>query len=151
MASPIEPMQWLSMLASFLLVIVLLVATLWLLRRMGGRALRGTSGRLAIVESLWIGPKQRLAIVRVDGREAMVAITQQQVTLLMTLPVDPNLGNEAIEAECEGADALAHGPVQAEEGARPYSSGGAPDPALAKRFRQLLRKWSTKATEGNEK
>lgn len=151
MASPIEPMQWLSMVASFVLVIILLVATLWLLRRMGGRTLRGATGRLAIVESLWLGPKQRLAIVRVDGCEVMIAITQQQVTLLTTLPVGPAPHAVAREAERDNAASSANSPVPGQADVVPISSGDAPDPAVAQRFRQLLSSWSAKLPGGREK
>lgn len=151
MTSPIEPSQWLSMLASFLLVIVLLVATLWLLRRIGGRNLRGATGRLAIVESLWVGPKQRLAIVRVDGREVLIAITQQQFTLLTALPVDRDRGDDSDEPESNAPGAVLQGRASEHPEALSTASGSTPDPAIAQRFRQLLRDWSTKLPRGGAK
>lgn len=133
----IEPLQWLSMLASFVLVLVLLGATLWVLRRIGGRGMRIQGGRIAIVESVWLGPRQRLAIVRVDGKDLVIAVSQQQVTLLTTLE------------GCQQVD----GPPNSI--GREVSATGArenpPDPAVTERFRQALRSMTSRLHGGAEK
>jgi len=149
MANPIEPMQWLSMVASFVLVLGLLGATLWVLRRMGGRSIRGSGGRLALQESLWLGPRQRVALIRVDDREILIAITQQQVTMLTRLPMVDALDNELPLA------------VSGREPQRPVAAdsspvSGDPEPnspqavqaqaALSDRFRQLLGAWSSRGS-----
>jgi flagellar protein FliO/FliZ len=152
MNNPIEPSQWLSMITSFILVIGLLVGTLWVLRRMSGRSLRTAGGRLAIVESLWLGPRQRLALVRIDERELLVAITQQQVTLLTVLPPDrPTDAHSDSETDrAVGADASGRDPVDAGN-ERPTSASATPDAAVTARFRQALRSLTGQAPkEGNQ-
>ena len=83
MGKAIEPSQWLSLIASFALVLVLLLGTLWVLRRIGAAGLRPQSGRrLAIVESLWVGNRQRIVLLRVDDSEVLVGISAQGITRL---------------------------------------------------------------------
>lgn len=83
MGKAIEPSQWLSLVASFALVLVLLLGTLWVLRRIGAAGLRPQSGRrLAIVESLWVGNRQRIVLLRVDNTEVLVGISAQGITRL---------------------------------------------------------------------
>lgn len=83
MGKVIEPSQWLSLIASFALVLVLLFGTLWVLRRIGAAGLRPQSGRrLAIVESLWVGNRQRIVLLRVDDTEVLVGISAQGITRL---------------------------------------------------------------------
>ncbi|MBM3406256.1 MAG: flagellar biosynthetic protein FliO [Betaproteobacteria bacterium] len=83
MGKVIEPSQWLSLIASFALVLVLLLGTLWVLRRIGAAGLRPQSGRrLAIVESLWVGNRQRIVLLRVDDTEVLVGISAQGITRL---------------------------------------------------------------------
>jgi len=83
MGKAIEPSQWLSLVASFALVLVLLLGTLWVLRRIGAAGLRSQSGRrLAIVESLWVGNRQRIVLLRVDNTEVLVGISAQGITRL---------------------------------------------------------------------
>ncbi len=83
MGKAVEPSQWLSLVASFALVLVLLLGTLWVLRRIGASGLRAQSGRrLAVVESLWLGNRQRVVLVRVDQREILLGVSAQGVTRL---------------------------------------------------------------------
>jgi flagellar protein FliO/FliZ len=77
-----------------LLVIVLLVAVLWVLRRLQGvkglQGLRPVSRRLSVVEALTVGPRQKLAVVRLDDREVLVGITPSGFTLLDVAGVRPS-------------------------------------------------------------
>lgn len=79
-------LDWASLAGNFLLVIVLLVAVLWALRRLQGikglQGLRPVSRRLSVVEALTVGPRQKLAVVRLDDREVLVGITPNGFTLL---------------------------------------------------------------------
>jgi flagellar protein FliO/FliZ len=79
-------LDWVSLTGNFLVVIVLLVAVLWLLRRLQGikglQGLRPLSRRLSVVEALNVGPRQKLAVVRLDDREVLVGITPNGFTLL---------------------------------------------------------------------
>jgi flagellar protein FliO/FliZ len=151
MATPIEPSQWLSMIASFLLVLALLFGTLWFLRRLGAGGLKRSGGRLAVLESLWLGPKQRIAIVRVDGREVMIAITQQQISLLTSLPVEQVNSLEGQGSESEGLSPEAAEGAVAAAAELPESSRvtrEAADPALAARFRDAMRAIATRLPGG---
>jgi flagellar biosynthetic protein FliO len=131
MGNPIEPLQWLSMLGSFVLVLALLGATLWVLRRMGGRGTRIQGRRLAIVESVWLGPRQRLALIRVDHQELLVAMSQQQINLLTHL-----------------------GPVQesSDEAAPVVGDAPAPpaDPAVTARFRDAMKALTQRLPRGEK-
>ncbi len=79
-------LDWVSLAGNFLLVIVLLVAVLWVLRRLQGvkglQGLRPVARRLSVVEALTVGPRQKLAVVRLDDREVLVGITPSGFTLL---------------------------------------------------------------------
>lgn len=83
MSKAIDTSQWLSLIASFALVLVLLLGTLWVLRRIGAAGLRPQAGRrLVVVESLWLGNRQRVVLLRVDRREILLGISNQGITRL---------------------------------------------------------------------
>ena len=80
MGKAIEPSQWLSLAVSFALVLVLLLGTLWVLRRIGAAGLRPQAGkRMAIVESLWLGNRQRVVLLKIDDREVLIGISAQGI------------------------------------------------------------------------
>lgn len=106
MGQTIESGQILSMVASFALVIILLVATLWVLRRIGISGMRSQAGRrLAIVDSLWLGNRQRIALVRIDGRELVVGISGQSITLITELSQTGASSTDEAVAEAGAGDA----------------------------------------------
>jgi len=80
--------DWLQYLLSFAFVIALLLGLLWTLRKLqGGQIVQGgllrrKSSRLQLIESLSIGPRQKLALVNVDGREVLLGITAQTINAL---------------------------------------------------------------------
>ncbi|MEN9761191.1 MAG: hypothetical protein RI906_1017 [Pseudomonadota bacterium] len=83
----VEPSQWFGLLTSFALVIALLLATLWVLRRMGANGLRKQAGRrIQLVDSLWLGNRQRLVLVKVNGQEILVGVSQQSVVPIERWP-----------------------------------------------------------------
>jgi len=83
MSKAVEPSQWLSLVASFALVLVLLLGTLWVLRRIGAAGLRSQAGRrLVVVESLWLGNRQRVVLLRVDDREVLLGVSAQGISRL---------------------------------------------------------------------
>ena len=79
-------LDWVSLTGNFLLVIVLLAAVLWLMRRLQGikglQGLRPVARRLSVVEALTVGPRQKLAVVRWDDREVLVGVSPNGFTLL---------------------------------------------------------------------
>lgn len=81
------PWDWLQYLLNFGLVIALLLGSLWVLRRIQSKQLvfnRKSDSRLKVVETLSIGPRQKIMLVAVDGRELLISSTAQQVTALST-------------------------------------------------------------------
>ena len=74
--------QWLTMTASFLLVIVLLVATLLLLRRFGlGHGVAG-GGQISIVDIKSLGSRQKLLLVAVRDQEILIGLSPHSISQL---------------------------------------------------------------------
>jgi flagellar protein FliO/FliZ len=82
--------DWLQYLLSFALVIALLLAVLWGLRKMqnGNSFLRKNTQRLQTIESLSIGPRQKIVLIQVDGKDVLVGVTAHQMTALSPWPVN---------------------------------------------------------------
>ncbi len=80
--------DWLQYLLSFALVIGLLLGLLWTLRRLQGGSLlaRKSTQRLQILESLSIGPRQKIMLIQVDGHDVLIGVTAQQLTALSPWP-----------------------------------------------------------------
>ena len=69
---------------AFALVIALIPAALWVLKR--AQALRpARDGALHLVAGLALGPRERVAIVNVGDRSLVIGITAQSITHLATL------------------------------------------------------------------
>ena len=79
-------LDFVSLGGNFLLVLALLLAVLWALRRLQGikglQGLRPVARRLAVAEALSVGPRQKIALIRVDEREVLVGLTPNGFTLL---------------------------------------------------------------------
>ncbi len=70
-------------LGSFALVVALLVGLLWSLKRLqGAQAFARREQRLRVVESMAMGARLKIALVRCDGHELLVGITPTQITQL---------------------------------------------------------------------
>ena len=84
--------DWLQYLLSFALVIGLLLALLWALRKLqnGQGFIKRPHQRLHIVESLSVAPRQKIALIRVDDQEVLVGITAQQINLIHTTKAPPH-------------------------------------------------------------
>jgi flagellar protein FliO/FliZ len=135
MSKAIDTSQWLSLIASFAMVLVLLLGTLWVLRRIGAAGLRPQAGRrLVVVESLWLGNRQRVVLLRVDSREVLLGISNQGITRL----------DGAVEARAASPDAIA----LREEGA-PETAAAEPAPAPAdakQRFLDAMRSMTSRSS-----
>ncbi len=83
-----EYVNWLSFASSFLLVILLLGATLWGLKRFGRMQLQKTAdgSGLTLVDSISIGTRQRLVLVEADGQRMLVGVTPQSISGLGQWP-----------------------------------------------------------------
>jgi flagellar protein FliO/FliZ len=73
-----------SLLASLLLVLGAAVAATWLLRRWKGSVVR-RDGPLQLIHVIGLGPRERLALVKVGNRYLVVGITPTQVTRVAEL------------------------------------------------------------------
>jgi len=80
--------DWLQYAFSFALVIGLLLALLWTLRKMqnGSTMLRKKNQRMHTVETLSVGTRQKILLIQVDGQDVLVGVTAHQMTALSTWP-----------------------------------------------------------------
>jgi flagellar biosynthetic protein FliO len=70
-------------LLSFALVVGLLLGLLWALKRLQlSPTFSRRDQRLRVVETLSLGARSKIALVRCDGREVLVGITPAQITPL---------------------------------------------------------------------
>ena len=77
------------MIGSFALVLAIMAALLWALRKLQSRMNSPNSGRrLNVIESLSVGPRQKFALLRVGEHEVLVGITPTQMTSLAQWPAD---------------------------------------------------------------
>ena len=77
------------MIGSFALVLAIMAALLWALRKLQTRLNSQNSGRrLQVIESLSIGPRQKFALLRVGEHEVLVGITPTQMTSLAHWPAE---------------------------------------------------------------
>ena len=89
MASGLGSADLFRMLGSFALVLALMAALLWALRKLQTRmGAQGTGRRMQIIESLSVGPRQKFALLRVGEHEVLVGITPTQMTSLAQWPAD---------------------------------------------------------------
>lgn len=89
----------LQYLLSFALVIALLLATLWGLRKMqnGTNFMRKSSQRLHNIETLSIGPRQKVVLIQVDGQDVLIGVTPHQMTALTAWP-SPSASSASLAA-----------------------------------------------------
>lgn len=100
------------MLGSLALVIALLVALLWALRKLQGKMNGHNAGRrLQIIESLSVGPRQKVALIRVGEREVLIGISPTQINGIASWPdgvlapadaLDSSHSHHALDAQAPG-------------------------------------------------
>ncbi len=79
------------MLGSLALVVALILALLWGLRQLQSKINSQNSGRrLQVIESLSIGTRQKVALIRVGEREVLIGISPTQINGIASWP-DGNL------------------------------------------------------------
>ena len=72
-----EMLDYLRFIGSLALVVGLILALTWAMRRYGPHALGGAMGgkrRLAVIESLTLDAKHRLVLLRQDDREHLIVL-----------------------------------------------------------------------------
>jgi flagellar protein FliO/FliZ len=108
MTAAASPGFWeiIQYLASFTLVILLLLSLLFLLKRLQhGKMFKAGGQRLHVVESRSLGTRQRLVLVRLDQQELLLGVGANEVH---TLLVQPALTGPVEQAE---ATAVAASPL----------------------------------------
>ena len=96
---------------SLILVVVLILAVAWLLKRFGGFSAT-TSGNMKIIEALSMGTRDRIVLLQVGEQQVLLGVSPGKVEMLCTLekPVET-----VVSAELQGsfaerfADALKRG------------------------------------------
>lgn len=63
-------------------VLALIPASLWAMKRLQTLRPAGASRQLEIMDQLPLGPRERVLLVRVQGRVLVLGATAQQITLL---------------------------------------------------------------------
>lgn len=74
----------LSVVVALMVVIGLILAAAWLLRRLPGAGLRPMPG-LRVVASLGVGPRERVILLDVGGQQLLLGVTAHNINLLHTL------------------------------------------------------------------
>ena len=97
-------MDWLSMMGSFLLVIGLLVATLFLIKKMGPSISNASNKRLQILEVQNLGARQKLLLVSVNADQVLIGISPQGMTNLGSWAVDQQIKHEGTEQNFDASE-----------------------------------------------
>jgi len=75
--------DWLRMGASMVLVLLLLAVLFWVLRRVKAmQHLGGQQRKMQLLETLSVGPRQKIALIRVGTREVLIGVSPSQFTAL---------------------------------------------------------------------
>ena len=87
MAPGFESADLFRMIGSFALVLAIMAALLWALRKLQSRLNGQNAGkRMQVVETLSVGPRQKFALLKVGENEVLVGITPTQMTSLAQWP-----------------------------------------------------------------
>ncbi|MFM8864412.1 MAG: flagellar biosynthetic protein FliO [Limnohabitans sp.] len=79
-----------KMLASLVLVLVLMIGLIWALRRLQHKLQAGAdpTRQIRLLETLSVGPRQKILLMEVDGQRVLVGVTAQQMQSLGQWPAD---------------------------------------------------------------
>lgn len=92
--------DWLQYLLSFLFVIGLLLTLLYTLRKLqgGNLLMRKSTQRMQTLETLSVGTRQKIMLIRIDEREILIGVGAQHMTVLSPWPQDTHLAATPLEA-----------------------------------------------------
>ncbi len=86
--SGVHTSDWLSFAGSFAFVLALLGLLLYVMKKMQNGSLLGMpQRRIRILESMSLGPRQKVVLMRVKDQDILVGITAQQMTTLASFAV----------------------------------------------------------------
>lgn len=129
--SGVHASDWLSFAGSFAFVLALLGLLLYVMKKMQSGSLLGMpQRRIRILESMSLGPRQKVVLLRVKDQDILVGITAQQMTTLASFAITP----EELTASTSSTEATRSNPAT-------------PLAPLAQRFADLLKS----AASGNQK
>jgi flagellar protein FliO/FliZ len=105
--------DWLQYLFSFVFVIGLLLTLLWTLRRLqnGQGLMRKHTQRLQTLETLSVGTRQKIMLIRVDDREILVGVSVHNMTLLSTWPQNDKDTDKVLQNDLSAIKALRETPT----------------------------------------
>jgi flagellar protein FliO/FliZ len=90
MNAGLNAMDVLRMVGSMAVVIALLLAVLWGLKRIQNQMLTAKhTGRMQVLESQSMGNRQKIALVRIGEHEVLLGITPTQISALGQWPAAP--------------------------------------------------------------
>jgi flagellar protein FliO/FliZ len=90
MNAGLNAMDVLRMVGSMAVVIALLLAVLWGLKRIQNQMLTAKhTGRMQVLESQSMGTRQKIALVRIGEHEVLLGITPTQINALGQWPAAP--------------------------------------------------------------
>ncbi len=98
--------EWLSMMSSLAVVLALLAATLFGLKKMSLSNTKDTTKKLQISEVHNLGPRQKLIVVTINNEQVLLGVTPQAINRLGNWPEqqtadDLEQSNEIDQAESE--------------------------------------------------
>lgn len=89
------PEFWSAMLKSFgmlLIVLGVLIAVLWLIKRyVGQQSGMGKPGVIQLLASMYVAPKERIALIDVLGEKILIGITSHQINFLARIQDEENV------------------------------------------------------------
>lgn len=92
--SGVPVLPWLEAVAATFVVLALLAATLWLLRKGLNRQTRAGDA-MRVEASLSLGDRRSLVVVTVEGRRLLMGVAPGQVRLVTELSATPPRGDAA--------------------------------------------------------
>lgn len=82
--------DWLSFVFSFAIVLALLGALLYAMKRLqSGRLLGLPQRKVRVLEVVSVAPRQKLMLVRVKDQDLLLGVTAQQINTLASFPLTP--------------------------------------------------------------
>ena len=80
--------DWLSFIVSFAIVLALLGVVVYALKKMQSGSLLGMGQRrIRILDTVSIGPRQKIILLRVKDEDILVGVTVQQINTLAGFPL----------------------------------------------------------------
>ncbi|MDG1495057.1 MAG: flagellar biosynthetic protein FliO [Porticoccaceae bacterium] len=86
--------EWLSMMGSLAVVLVLLGATLFGLKKMGLSTAKNSTKKMQVKEVHNLGPRQKLIVVSINNEEVLLGVTPQAINRLGTWPDQQSVAEE---------------------------------------------------------